>query len=522
MKKRKKIIVTILLLLSTSLSFPNEKINSQYDDYYQVTGLLGLTPLGFRNYRSYSLNDLYHDQQSEHLWKAERPEASSDKTFAIIDPDLNVSYNSEFPFGYNDGAQWQGKGFNSVLSGGVMVKQWFFTATLYPDLWCAQNDDYPIIPGKTNKFGDYDSRLDRPQRFGSDALYKFDWGQSGIRFDYKKFTIGFTNENFWVGPSIKNSILMSDNAPGFPHIDIGTNKPVNTFIGDFEANFIWGQTKESDYFDTDPDNNYNLFVAYFLQYTPSFIPGLSLGFNRVFESPWEKLCMFNAFPHFDTFFKKSRWKKFDSPDGEDDIDQLLSFVFNFNLKESGLNLFSEIGYNDHKANLEDLLLNPEHSIGITLGFKKAYNLTNKYLLVEGEYTKLGNNETSNYNSLRPTGSWYRHTPWGYTNNGQVMGAAIGPGSNSQYLGVMVYYNRGSIGCYGQRMVYDYDYFQRTHYWAQYLYNNVQLIGGLKGIVFIGDFDLYYDFSVCHNYNYNFIAENDLNNFYGSIGCRRKI
>lgn len=522
MKNRYKTIFLIALILTIpSLSYPNEKINNQYDDYYHVTGLLGLSPLSFRNYRSFSVNDLSYDQQSEHLWKAERPEKSSDKIFSIIDPDLNVSYNSEFPFGNNDGSQWQGKGFNSVLSGGVIIKPWLFTFTYYPDIWYAQNDDYSIIPGKVNRFGDYAGSLDRPQRFGSDALYKYYWGQSGVRFDYNKFTIGYSTENFWIGPSIKNPILMSDNARGFPHINIGTNKPVNTSIGDFEAMFIWGQTKESAYFDKNPDNNYNLFVGYFLQYAPSFIPGFSLGFNRVFVSPWATIDTFKIFPHFDAFFKESRWKKFDGPDGEDDIDQLLSFVFNFNLRESGANLYCEIGYNDHSGNLKDLSVNPEHAIGVTLGFKKAYNLISKYLLIEGEYTKLGNNETTTVNSPRPTGSWYRHTPWGYTNKGQVMGAAIGPGSNSQYLGAMIYYNWGSVGCYVQRVACDIDYSLEKRGVGGYLGYNVQMIGGLKGIVFISDFDLYYDLSLCHNYNYNFIYENDLNNYYVKIGSRRR-
>jgi hypothetical protein len=37
--------------------------------------------------------------------------------------------------------------------------------------------------------------------------------------------------------------------------------------------------------------------------------------------------------------------------------------------------------------------------------------------------------------LRDAGSWYTHHKLrhGYTNNGEVMGAAIGPGSNSQYF-----------------------------------------------------------------------------------------
>jgi hypothetical protein len=43
------------------------------------------------------------------------------------------------------------------------------------------------------------------------------WGQSSIRLTFGPASIGLSNENIWWGPGIRNSLIMSNNAPGFKH-----------------------------------------------------------------------------------------------------------------------------------------------------------------------------------------------------------------------------------------------------------------------------------------------------------------
>ena len=39
--------------------------------------------------------------------------------------------------------------------------------------------------------------IDTPERFGHKSLSFFNLGQSSIRFNYKKLSLGFSSENLW-------------------------------------------------------------------------------------------------------------------------------------------------------------------------------------------------------------------------------------------------------------------------------------------------------------------------------------
>ncbi|MFX9097187.1 capsule assembly Wzi family protein, partial [Acinetobacter baumannii] len=48
----------------------------------------------------------------------------------------------------------------------------------------------------------------------------------------------------WWGPGSQNSLLMSNNAPGFLHLTLNTRYPIKTGIGNFEFQFISGKLTE--------------------------------------------------------------------------------------------------------------------------------------------------------------------------------------------------------------------------------------------------------------------------------------
>ncbi|MFX8805488.1 capsule assembly Wzi family protein, partial [Acinetobacter baumannii] len=56
--------------------------------------------------------------------------------------------------------------------------------------------------------------------------------------------VGISSENLWWGPGIYNSLLMSNNAPGFWHLTFNSRKPLKTPIGDFEWQLIGGKLVE--------------------------------------------------------------------------------------------------------------------------------------------------------------------------------------------------------------------------------------------------------------------------------------
>ena len=53
-----------------------------------------------------------------------------------------------------------------------------------------------------------------PEKFGNQQHNRLLLGQSSISLNWKALSIGFSNENIWWGPSIRNSIMMSNHAEG--------------------------------------------------------------------------------------------------------------------------------------------------------------------------------------------------------------------------------------------------------------------------------------------------------------------
>ena len=77
-------------------------------------------------------------------------------------------------------------------------------------------------------------------------------------------------------------------------------------------------------------------------------------------------------------------------------------------------------------------MDSDHSRAVTVGLQKIFKINNDNFLFSWEWTQM---EQTASRLVRNAGSWYMHTYTmnGYTNEGEVLGAGIGPGSNSQYF-----------------------------------------------------------------------------------------
>ena len=70
-------------------------------------------------------------------------------------------------------------------------------------------------------------------------------GQSSIKLNFKSLNLRFQMRI--CGPSIRNSIMMSNNAQGFKHISFNTNKPIKSFIGNFNWQVVTGKLEASGF-----------------------------------------------------------------------------------------------------------------------------------------------------------------------------------------------------------------------------------------------------------------------------------
>jgi hypothetical protein len=436
-------------LLPSTLT-AQEALKSVEEEYYDFLALQGITRRPSLNYRTFSDSVWTVNENSSHPWQSLNLGAFrtlfGDFRMRVYGPELFMSVNTAAPYGQNDGVLWQGRGFNALFKGGVRFEGYGVELTLLPHFAFSQNADFKILPSVyENEYGYFwGYGVDAPQRFGNKPFFDWDFGDSEIRYTWKTLTVGFGTQAIWLGPSYLNSILHSNNAPAYPKFDIGLRRQRITiprlgwYIGDFEARLWVGRLEESDYFDNNASNNYTMFHGMALAYAPSFLPGLTLFFNRTCLVPWE-------------------WKnlKFILPNNNNSIeDQKVSFGFSWIFPQVGFELYGELGIDDFVPNgiLHGYTRYPFHTMLYTVGLKKNIPLSPSRNIYGELFFEWNSMEMSQDFQFYWPYSPYFHSPiiHGYTNRGQWLGAGSGWGGSSQYLEFKLYYPNGSSSLFIHR------------------------------------------------------------------------
>jgi hypothetical protein len=392
---------------------------------------------------------------------------------------LTQQYNTFAPYGWNDGAMIPAKGYQTFLSAGMYAEYGILSMQLKPEYVYAANPDFEILPlTESNSVRSinilYLNHSDLPAPFGNQSYSKLFWGQSNIKLNIKEFSVGLSTENLWWGPGVRNSLTMSNTAPGFLHFTLNTRKPVETIIGSFEGQIISGKLEGSgvtspksqfiidgiDY-EIPKSNDWRYINGLSINYHPKWVPGLFIGLNRTIQAYHQDMghTFSDYFPIFDPFQKKNL-----PEEDTKNRDQLASLFFRWAMKESKFEFYGESGWNDHSSTIWDLYDSPEHSRAYLFGFNKLFMLNkdkNKYLKVNFETTHL---EQSADRIVRPAGAWYLHSGviHGYTNRGQVLGAGIGPGSNLQTLDFSVWENDQVWGVQVERYAHNMDFYYSAY------------------------------------------------------------
>jgi hypothetical protein len=394
-------------------------------------------------------------------------------TFKLLPVSVNQQYNTHHPFGWNDGAMIQAKGYQTKISAGFFSKFGHFSIQVKPEFVYAQNKEFSTFPKQHNdtawkSYYSVLNSIDNPEKFGSGWYVKLFPGQSSARLTFGKLSFGLSTENIWWGPGIRNSIIMSNNAPGFPHATFNSATPVATPVGFFEWQIIAGKLYNSNIIPSDTNrtfNNQKLFNSkdkssrylngMVVTWQPKWTPGFYVGFTRMFHRYQTDLKKISDYlPIMESFFK------YNTPDEEDELrkDQMLSLFFRWILKKEQAEIYAEFGRNDHAQNVNDFLLEPEHSRAYLIGMKKIFEtFKRKHLELSFEITQLQLPQTK---IVRAQNSWYSHHQilQGYTNFGQVLGAGIGPGGNSQTLGLRWLKGIESFGLSFDRVVHNNDFY----------------------------------------------------------------
>jgi hypothetical protein len=533
-------IAALLLMAASMFSMhvlhADEPIGSHYDKYYSFLVLTGRAERPSLMWRSYSANDWVVPDRP-HPWQRRMPspygvpyKGSEGLDVTLIDPAAQASYNLAFNHGMNDGAAWQGRGLNLRSSAGFGVSSEVFSIVLYPEVWFAQNLEYDLLPPAGSQpdreFGAVIGGIDYPQRFGGEPIFRFDWGNSGVRMEARWFTFGLSTEALWWGPGLQNGLMMSNNAGGFPHIDFGVPKTemrIGTVgLGTVELRYLWGFLSESEFYTERTGDDLRLLNGMLLAYSPPFVPSLTLGAVWAGMSPGGHFSGRDFFMLFSSIYSTIRAKTEEF--GQDDDDQKFALMARWDFPAVGFSVYGEWAREDYSPSGRFFLLSPGHSAFYTLGGQKAFNIgPTRGLLFSVEISELL--QSRDYEiDLGAGGSYYTHgaVRQGYTHRGQIIGAGVGPGSDTQYVGLDFYDGWGSVGAYFRRISWNKMYLYRnpqrtgTEGWGLTRLN-VELDIGVQGVIFAGPIDIGYELAFIDMLNRNYVRENDVLSFYGKVG-----
>ena len=553
MKKLTAIITVILFI--PFFGQAQEALKSIEEEYYDFLSLQGLVERPTLGYRTLSDSVWELDEETDHIWAENnlgstkiiwKDSTPADNWFAnglfqgfkykIFGPEWFNSYNTAAPYGQNDGALWQGRGYNTSLTTGARLESYGFEVTFKPQISWMENKGFETNPGVyPNPYsysfhsGTVHQDIDIVQRYGDSSLFNFDWGDSEIRWTWHSLTFGFGTQNPWLGPAYLNPMLGSNNAAGYPKFDAGireTKVVIPYFdlnVGTIEGRIWLGQLTESNYFDNNESNNKRMLTAMSASYKPSFIPGFTFGLNRIFLTYWRN----ENFKYILRLFTDSHSN---GTLTNNDEDQKASLFAEWAFPKNNFIVYFEYGFDDFSGHKK---ANPFHTGIYTVGIKQIIPLPNNL-------TSIVNFEWNNFEMSQDFQlqwiylGYYAHhfVTQGYTQRGELLGAGTGSLGNSQFLQYKVLYPKGYTSitfhrfCPNNNSVLSQSVYTSSDATDGNIYNKwygnfeTFFCYGIDSCFFINNsFNVSLAFDYIQILNHNYIKGNNINNF--NIRCTLK-
>ncbi len=398
-----------------------------------------------------------------------RPFAPS---FSLAPITWTQQFNTHHPYSLNDGPMIPARGYQTMLSAGFFAKLGPLSVQLYPELVFAENrrfDSFTDIhrndPDALDAYNGFHSSIDLPEYFPGRPYKRLFPGQSSIRLTFGPVSAGISSENLWWGPGTRNALLVSNSAPGFYHLTFNTIKPIRTPIGSFEGQIIGGKLELSDFLGEDANgnklyypnvNDWRYLNAMVLSYQPRWVHGLFIGMTRSFMMMANDAKKYNRYLR--VFSPVSKRENYGTGESAYMEDQQLSFFARWILPADHAEIYGEYGRGDHNYDLRDMYLQPNHFRAYLIGFKKIFyhdDTSGKYVEFNLELTQLEQNR-SNTDRAVAYFSAYGAPLRGNTNQGQMLGAGIGPGSNLQTISLSRGKGLDNIGFQLERYVHNND------------------------------------------------------------------
>lgn len=382
----------------------------------------------------------------------------------------NRQFNDHLPSGFNDGNMFPAVGKQERISLGVQLRWRALDINLQPEWIDAENKRQEVDKGNqadrnwwTRYYLITANNIDHFRAFGKQPIQEFSLGQSRIGLTYSKVSFGLSTENIWWGPAKINSLMFTNNAPGFKHLYFQTTKPLSTKIGKFEFKAILGKLDSVKYVNPDdsimrtiwsgaiyPKSNSNRNIsAILLSWQPKWINNFYLGYA----------------------YSKISYSDSNTISNGNEKMGIGVLMGRFLMPKDHSEFYIELGTPNQQP-FPWNFFNDSAKTAFTIGARKIFPNIKRRSFLEF-YIEISQLQLMDPRKIfSPNApfdgpqynSWYTSSSirQGYTSNAQILGASIGPGSNAQIIGLS--WNRGlnKIGLHLQRLVHNNDFYNYAY------------------------------------------------------------
>lgn len=437
----------------------------------------------------------------------------------VIAPTVELFWNSRLPSAGNDGALWAGRGASVSATAGVTAT-WAYggaraDVAVLPEATYSENVPFQILPGRSAGRSAFSSpwhlganSADLPLRFGDQGIRTIGLGQSAVSLTLGGATVGASAANEWWGPALRNTLVLSNNAAGIPRLFVRTARPLRTGLGWIDARLIAGGLTESPYFDRDPSNDARSASGVLVTFRPAEDSGLTLGLSRLVIAPVPS----NGAVLGHAFDVLTHWNQVRDPSDtvaggktSQRTDQIFSLFARWVFPRSGVEAYGEWARTELPRSLREYLEAPQSTQGYTIGLQWARPVqVGQRVRLQAEFTYL---EQTVIWPDRPPMDYYtgRAAIQGFTQRGQVLGAATGPGSSSQFLAGDWVTKAAQVGLFAGRVRAENDALYRQVNPAP-TQHDVTVFAGLRGGTRIPRFDLSMELVASKRLNYLFQSQ----------------
>jgi hypothetical protein len=409
-------------------------VNSDIERYLRVLQLLGKTAPYTWSVRELGPSEVRRllPADTAHPWGA-RVHAPRDRNveLAAIAPNARVIENTTFPYGFNEGPVWAGRGVTGAASTGFFARVRWFSLTVEPTVFRAQNQAFNLAPNGQSgavAYGDLDdaTRIDKPRRFGDSVYQRLDPGQSAIRAELPVVALGFSTANQHWGPAIDHPLILGNNAPGFPHVYVGTRGPLDLWLLKLDLRTEVGRLDQSAFSPVPDSTGRRMMTGVVASITARGLPGLELGGTRFYHRFWpaDGPKISNLSDPLHGFFGSG---------GLDTANQILSVFTRAVFPSSHVEVYGEYARDDANIDRRDLTLEPDHISGYVLGLQKAWiSGLSRVTVLRAEVL---NTRMTSLQFGRDQAPFYRHgvVRQGHTERGVVLGSAAAFGGSGAVL-----------------------------------------------------------------------------------------